>query len=194
VPLAHECRGSKEPITRALPAPGYFLCVGSTVGRKNLEVVLEAMRLIAEGAGEVPRLVLAGTARKRVVKYLEDKVYDPIRPKVAFYPNPNQAELVALYKSAMALIMPSKLEGWGLPAGEAMWCGTSVICADIPVLHEVCGSRADYFSPNEPEELTSLIIKGPEPNSQNTNLLSTWKETAIAVLKGADRLVCGASQ
>ena len=188
VPLAHECRGSKEPIARALPAPGYFLCVGSTVGRKNLEVVLEAMRLIAEGAGEVPRLVLAGTARKRIVKYLEDKMYDPIRSKVTFYPNPNQAELVALYKGAKALIMPSKLEGWGLPSGEAMWCGTSVICADIPVLHEVCGSRSTYFPPDDFDCLSALLMKELPPTEQDRNSLTTWQQTGLSVM--ASSILC----
>jgi glycosyltransferase involved in cell wall biosynthesis len=185
IPLAHECRGSSERIERALPNPGYFLCVGSTLGRKNIEVVFDALRLCNASGQKIPRLVLAGTSRKRIVNFLAKDIFEPVRDVIDFVPNPNQAELVTLYKNAKALIIPSKLEGWGLPAGEALWCGTPVICADIPVFHEVCGESAIYFSPNSAQSLFKVLSEQDFAVKANTQNLRDWKAVARQLLSAS---------
>jgi glycosyltransferase involved in cell wall biosynthesis len=43
--------------------------------------------------------------------------------------------------------MPSDAEGFGLPAIEAMACGTPVLLSDLPALREVAGDAAEYASP-----------------------------------------------
>jgi glycosyltransferase involved in cell wall biosynthesis len=53
----------------------------------------------------------------------------------------NDAELRALYEHALALVFPSRYEGFGLPPIEAMMCGCPVIISDQPALVEV-GSDA----------------------------------------------------
>ena len=107
----------------------------------------------------VPRLALAGAPRKHVQSYLEQSRYDAIRDWIDVITNPNQSELIELYQNAIALVLPSRLEGWGLPAGEALWNGTPVICADIPVLHEVCGDLGLYVDPDNPVELAETITR-----------------------------------
>jgi glycosyltransferase involved in cell wall biosynthesis len=54
--------------------------------------------------------------------------------------------LAALYRRAALLVMPSEVEGFGLPVIEAMACGTPVIASDLPVLREV-GGDATVFRP-----------------------------------------------
>ena len=66
---------------------------------------------------------------------------------------------MALYSSALAVIVPSRMEGWGLPAGEALWCGTPVICSTAPALREVCGELALYFDPDSPQDLAKHLIR-----------------------------------
>ncbi|HJT16059.1 MAG TPA: glycosyltransferase family 1 protein [Thermoanaerobaculia bacterium] len=51
-------------------------------------------------------------------------------------------ELAALYRGAIALVMPSIEEGFGLPALEAMTCGTAVITSKAPPLVEITGDAA----------------------------------------------------
>lgn len=157
VPLAHECRQGTEAPEIKLPEHPYILTVGSTVGRKNLEVVFNAMLLLKEQGGFVPRLVLAGAYRKRSEKYLKKEQYNTIRPYIDIALNPNQTDLVRLYKNALAFVIPSRLEGWGLPAGESLWNGVPTICSTVPVFYEVCGQLGLYFDPNKPEELASII-------------------------------------
>jgi glycosyltransferase involved in cell wall biosynthesis len=157
VPLVQQCRDGTEAPLIEIPQTPYLLTVGSTVGRKNLEVVFEAMRMLEESGGFVPRLVLAGAPRKRSQKYLSQARYDNIRPYVQTVVNPHQTDLVRLYRNAVAVVVPSRLEGWGLPAGEALWNGTPVICSTASVFFEVCGGLGLYFDPNRPDELAKII-------------------------------------
>ena len=159
VPLCHESRDSTESATNDIPDTPYLLTVGATIGRKNLEVVFEAMRLLEASGATLPRLVLAGAPRRHVRQYLRNDRYDRIRPFIEMVPNPNQAQLNQLYRNALALVLPSRIEGWGLPAGEALWNGTPAICSTAPVLYEVCGELGLYFDPDKPGELAEIITR-----------------------------------
>ncbi|MGR3758583.1 glycosyltransferase family 4 protein [Roseobacteraceae bacterium NS-SX3] len=159
IPLVHECPPGIEPPEKPAPEEPYILAVGASLGRKNLEAVFEALRILKRGGQPVPALVLAGARRKRTDKYLEEPSCDDIREYVKFHENPNQTDLVNLYKNAVALVLASRMEGWGLPAGEALWMGTPAICSTAPVLREVCGDLGLYFDPDEPEELAGHIAR-----------------------------------
>ncbi|MFC6589808.1 glycosyltransferase [Sulfitobacter pacificus] len=126
VPLCHELRPTDEPVVQVGPKEPYVLCVGILTGRKNLECVMEALLHLHETGRPVPPLVLAGAQRKRTDSYLEQARFDPIRAQINIVTNPNQAELRRLYEDALALAIPSRMEGWGLPLGEALWLGTPV--------------------------------------------------------------------
>jgi glycosyltransferase involved in cell wall biosynthesis len=58
-------------------------------------------------------------------------------------------DLVFLYSRAYALIQPSLLEGFGLPAIEAMACGTPVLSSRAGSLPEVVGEGGVYFDPTD---------------------------------------------
>jgi glycosyltransferase involved in cell wall biosynthesis len=159
VQLVHECAEGKELSEQTPPNQPYILTVGSMLGRKNLDRVFEAMQLLKRDGKELPLLVLAGAPRGKTKAYLQTDACAEIRDYVVFYHNPNQTDLVALYEQARAVIMPSRMEGWGLPAGEALWCGTPVICSTAPVLKEVCGDLGIYFDPDSAEELANSISR-----------------------------------
>src|SRR6056297_69492 len=83
----------------------------------------EALLLLKVKGAFAPHLVLAGAPRKHVRKHLQHERYAPIRDLVENVYNPGQNDLIRLYEHAMALLLPSRIEGWGLPAGGALWCG-----------------------------------------------------------------------
>jgi len=159
VPLCHESRDGTDPAADEIPETPYLLTVGATIGRKNLETVFEAMCLLEASGAPLPRLVLAGAPRKHVRDHLAQDRYARIRPVIDMLPSPNQTRLNQLYRHAMALVLPSRMEGWGLPAGEALWNGTPAICSTAPVLYEVCGELGLYFDPDKPEELAALVAR-----------------------------------
>lgn len=155
--LVHECPEGAEPAEQLPPAAPYILAVGAATGRKNLEAMFDAMLLLHGTGREVPTLCLAGAFRKRTKQYLDDPRFDRIRERIVIRHNPNQTDLVALYRNAMALVIPSRMEGWGLPAGEALWLGTPAICSTANVFQEVCGELGLYFDPDRPDELAAII-------------------------------------
>ncbi|HEY5192286.1 MAG TPA: glycosyltransferase family 1 protein [Solirubrobacteraceae bacterium] len=63
-------------------------------------------------------------------------------------------QLAAIYTGAHALVLASEDEGFGLPAVEALACGTPVAACEVPALREVLGERASFV---EPGDLKSLI-------------------------------------
>lgn len=159
IPLVHECPEGYESEEIVLPLQPYLLTVGLNLGRKNIEVVLEALRLMDQRGLKIPNLAIAGANRKRLRRYVERKEFARIRDKITFFNNPNQTDLVRLYRNALSLIIPSYIEGWGLPAGEALWCGTPAVCSTAQVFREVCGDLGLYFDPDDPAALSEIICK-----------------------------------
>ncbi|WP_158965520.1 glycosyltransferase [Chachezhania sediminis] len=157
VQLCHECRPGTEAPEKVLPDEPYLLAVGALIGRKNLEIVFNAMLVLHERGLPVPHVVLAGAVREHVTKYLQQEKYAPIRDKVEQSANPNQTDLIRYYEGALGLVLASWIEGWGLPAGEALWLGTPALCSTAPVLHEVCGDLGLYFEADKPEQLADHV-------------------------------------
>jgi len=70
----------------------------------------------------------------------------------------NDDELRAAYSGALALIYPSKYEGFGLPPLESIRCGTPVIACKNSSIPEVIESSAIYVSESDPNELRDAIV------------------------------------
>lgn len=196
--LCSELRDSGETVSKKAPDFRFILCVGTYNGRKNLECVVEAMLLLHMQKKDVPALVLAGARRKRVVKFLKQKRFSALKEKFHFVQDPNQAELKHLYERAYALINPSRMEGWGLPVSEALWCGTPALASDIPALREAGGELALYFNPEKPDELASLLetlLSNPAKYGalkrkigQAKPSMRTWSDVARGIVEAAAAL------
>ena len=66
-------------------------------------------------------------------------------------------EVVAAYRSADIVVAPSRFEGLGLSAIEALACGTPAIASDIPPHREFLGDRVSYFSPGDADALAAAL-------------------------------------
>lgn len=131
----------------------YFLYVGNAYPHKNLERLLTAFKMLDSNI----KLVLVGK-EDYFYKRLKQKVEKmKLLDKVIFLQNISDEELSNLYKNAIALISPSLMEGFGLPALEAMVSKCMVLASDIPSLREVCNDVAIYFDPNSVTELTQKM-------------------------------------
>ena len=192
VPLAHELRASDDRVEMEVPKAPYLMCVGTLTGRKNLECVMEALMLLHAQGRTVPDLVLAGARRKRVEEYIAEPRFAPLKDKVHWRRDPNQTELRVLYENALALVIPSYMEGWGLPLGEALWLGTPGLASTAPALREAGGDLAHYFEPEKPEMLAGLIdaLQSDEPARQALKKeiraarahLRSWQDVAQGIL------------
>ena len=194
VQLVHHCPEGTEPSEISIPTEPYILTVALNLGRKNIEVVLEALRRLKADGKPVPKLVIAGSHRKRLRRYTSRRVFSDIQDRLIFVDNPNQTDLAKLYSGALALVMPSKLEGWGLPAGEALWCGTPAVCSTADALREVCGELGIYFDPDDDSHLAIILEQLMADEEFRIDLrrrigdakprLRTWQTVAKDVLQG----------
>jgi glycosyltransferase involved in cell wall biosynthesis len=79
-------------------------------------------------------------------------------------------DLAAIYSGAHALVLPSEDEGFGLPAVEALACGTPVAAFDVPALREVLADRAQLV---EPSDLAGLV-RAAEASTKPAPTPPTW--------------------
>jgi alpha-1,3-rhamnosyl/mannosyltransferase len=98
-------------------------------------------------------------------------------------------ELAWLYRNAMALVMPSLDEGFGLPALEAMASGTAVITSKHPALVELTGSAALHAEATSVDEIAAAMGRVAADASLRDSLARsgierarefTWERCAIA--------------
>ncbi|MBW2709632.1 MAG: glycosyltransferase family 4 protein [Deltaproteobacteria bacterium] len=123
----------------------YFLFVGSGDPRKNMAVIPKA---IARSGLNIP-LVAAGWSG-----WVEKASWEKIR--VLGYVGDD--DLARLYSGAVALIFPSRYEGFGLPVLEAMACGCPVVTTREASMPEVAGDAALYMkNPDDVEGLAAML-------------------------------------
>jgi glycosyltransferase involved in cell wall biosynthesis len=142
-----------RPATRRLVGGAlgpYLLAVGTLEPRKNLPLLLRAYdRMVAAWPG-APALVLAGRRGWLAEETLATLAAMVARERVHWLEGPSQEEVVVLYAGALALVFPSRHEGFGLPALEAMASGTPVLASDTPALRELVGP-AGWLAPVDDE-------------------------------------------
>ena len=98
-------------------------------------------------------------------------------------------QLPGLYQGALALVMPSRHEGFGLPCIEAMAAGTPVVAADSGALPETCAEAALIVDVDDPSALLAATRSALHDQSVRRRLIEagrrrarmfTWERTAKA--------------
>ncbi|MEO6599704.1 MAG: glycosyltransferase family 1 protein [Polyangiaceae bacterium] len=144
--LAAELIGSDRP---------YYLVVGKNEPYKGHKLVLEAF---AREAREDELLVLVQRTRRGAgLERLAEQL--GIVSKIRWLPTLSEPELVTVLQAARALIQPSLIEGFGIPALEAMAAGCPVIASDTPALVEVLGGAGLHAKVGDASGLATAMAR-----------------------------------
>jgi glycosyltransferase involved in cell wall biosynthesis len=165
----------------------FLLYVGNLKPHKNVAALLRAFaQLRKDGTLRHSLLIVGDDARwKRSV--VDECLRLGIRDCTIFVPYVSRSLLPRVYAAADLLVMPSTVEGFGLPVLEAMACGTPVVTSRTASLPEVAGDAALYFDPASPEELAAQIERILQSTELRTSLRDkgmqrakqfTWRQSA----------------
>jgi len=177
----------------------YLLYVGNVMPHKNLPRLVEAF---AQAARRLPvRLVMRGWGRPRHVRELQGMIAAlGIEGQVDWQPYAAEGELLALYRNARALVLPSLHEGFGLTALEAMACGTPVVASHVSSIPEVVGEAAVLVDPLDPGSIAAGLARVLTEDGLCKDLRArgleragqfSWDATARAVQQAVARAVAG---
>lgn len=129
----------------------YFLKVGNAYPHKNVSSLINAFSKLYS---KDQSLYLVFAARRDFFyKRILGKITYPLMHNIIFIENPTDKDLRNLYEHAIATIVPSLMEGFGLTAIEALNCGCPVLLSDIAVHREICKDTAVYFDPHDENDI-----------------------------------------
>ena len=144
----------ERPGWRARP---YLLVVGALVPHKNVTTLVEGFA--RSGLAAELDLVLCGPADERARADLERLgarlgVAEEVEQLGLVSPE----RLAVAYRHATALVLPSLVEGFGLPVLEAMKSGTPVVASGLAAVHEVAGDAALFVDrPLDPDAWAGAV-------------------------------------
>ncbi len=157
IPLAYD-QGhfTSQKGSNKQPEARYFIYIGRQDTYKNLGRLINAFARV--GPKTDTQLWFVGPQDKRYTPQLTTQAQTlNIENRVRFLDYVTYAELPNLLRGALALTFPSLWEGFGLPALEAMACGTPVIASNLSSLPEVVGDAALLIDPYNVDELADAM-------------------------------------
>jgi glycosyltransferase involved in cell wall biosynthesis len=176
--LAYPFRKLPEPEVSARLArvPGFnqevpfILHVGSNLRRKNRD---GALRIFALGKEKWnARLVFAGEALTPELRSLAESL--GISDRVTEVPDASDELLEALYNRALALLYPSRFEGFGWPVIEAQACGCPVVCSNAGPIPEAVGDAGLLHAPDDEAGFAADLLRLADPAQR-----AIWSEKSL---------------
>lgn len=176
----------------------YILFVGTLEPRKNLPNLLRAYAHLRESNADILPLVLGGQHGWFADESLQTITDLGLENCVIWFEDVPFDVLPALYNRARLLVLVSFHEGFGMPAVEAMACGTPVVVSNRGSLPEVVGDYGIYVEPDDLENIADGILRLLTDSVLYTQLRDgglnhaktySWRRTAEIALNVYHQLV-----
>lgn len=195
------CPCSEREVSRAL-APyqlrprQYILYVGRLEKKKNLPVLVKAFAAVRKNHPLL--LVLVGRPGYGYEQIAEAMEKEEVKEHIHILEGVPRTHLPFFYQGALALIHPSRFEGFGLTPVEAMACLCPAIVARTTSLPEVVGDAGWYFDPGDYVRLQKLVALMYEREDLRRALIQkgavrarqfSWDKTARRTLEVFKKIV-----
>lgn len=176
-----------------VPRSGRWLAyVGGFNPHKHVDVLVRAHAAAASQLREPLLLLLVGTldgdvfhsARADIREVVRQAGTDALVRWTGFVPD---EELRHLLSGAVALVLPSASEGFGLPAVEAAACGTPVVATTESPLPELLAGGGIFVPPGNVEALTAALLRllTDEPTRQAMGAIARERAVRLTWPAGA---------
>lgn len=145
--------GIADRLPARISGKDYLLYVGTLEPRKGVDDLVRAWRALSVR----PRLVLCGGEGWGHTRLRAMMVREIEAGEIVMTGYVDRETLRSLYRGAMALVYPSRFEGFGLPPLEAMACGIPVVATAGGAIREVVGDAAELVKVGDLEALRQAI-------------------------------------
>ncbi len=165
----------------------FVLSVGTLQPRKNYRRLIQAFAQLDSSL----TLVIIGSKGWRCEDIFAEVARQGLEAQTHFLDFVADADLPALYSAASLFVYPSLYEGFGLPALEAMACGTPVVVSNQSALPEVVDETGLLVDPYNVEEIAAAMARLLTDTSLRQQLAQagqrraarfTWEEMATKLL------------
>jgi len=176
----------------------YVMHSGAMEVRKNLENLLKAFAMLADRTRRDTQVVIVGEINDYKAKLDGLAAQLGIAHQVVFTGFIRDEELIVLYSAASVFVFPSLHEGFGLPALEAMSCGTATIGSNTTSIPEVIGLQAALFDPRDPAAIANVMGRVLEDETFAAQLRVhglrqatrfSWDKTACTALAAMETVI-----
>jgi glycosyltransferase involved in cell wall biosynthesis len=155
-----------ERVTRERRLPSDFLLsVGTIERRKNLALAVGALRQLPAHVA----LVVVGRPTAYLREVEQVAVSAGVQDRLVRLERVDMRELAALYRLAIALVYPSRYEGFGIPIIEALFSGTPVVTSRGGCFEEAGGPGSAYVDPDDVDGFAAAvagIVRDPDRREQ----------------------------
>ena len=174
-----------------IDAPSYFFFLGNTDPKKNTERTLIAYSRYLDRSQFRRKLLMADLDEQYLNYIIERNKIENIRDMIVMPGYIENQDLPYIYNNAFAFLYPSLRESFGIPLLEAMACGTPVITSNTSSMPEIGGPNAILINPENPDEITDMMIKLETDNdfySRQEEIglhqaaMFSWRQTAENLL------------
>lgn len=180
---------SETPKEIALPYKKFIMYVGQQSDYKNIKRLVLAHQKLLKTRPELGLILVGGLndMAKLNKAWVEKNEYKNVY-FAGFIPDD---QLAWIYKRAEAYVFPSLMEGFGLPALEAMTQGAPVVSSNATCLPEIYGEAAVYFDPKSVEDMAKKIDEVLSNEKLRSDLITkgyrqakkySWAKTAEQTL------------
>lgn len=152
-----------------------FLFVGRRATYKNFLFLLRAFAKACSSNPHI-RLCTAGAALTEEERWQIH--FLGLSNRVVSHRNPSEAELQRLYRTSVALLYPSRHEGFGIPPLEAMACGTLAVTSNTTSLPEVMGDAGIMLDPTREDGWADCILSIAGQNVPRAEMLERGRRRA----------------
>ena len=151
--------GSSEPIAPAGEQYRFALMVARHEANKNICLALKVFEQLLQRQTIDRKTILmlvgsSGPETTAIMSFIEERALEHC---VKLIERVTDGELRWLYANCEFLLAPSSMEGFGLPVAEALFCGSRIVCSDIPAFREIGGATCHYFDLHAESDASAMI-------------------------------------